>query len=123
MSTSDKDSRDCVLKAPYLDIVALVVVAALPEQAMSHHAMNVELVQHRVGVLSQSKVGRTSTLAESSAQRRKGQKTDFGKRGGEDDDFVDLAHPPQELIDAGSFDDEHVVRLVLYLYRHDVVCC
>ena len=37
-----------------LDVVALVVVAALAEQTMMHHVVNVELVEQGVPVLFKS---------------------------------------------------------------------
>lgn len=54
----------------HLDIVALVVVAALAEQAVLDDSVDVELVEDGVGVL--------------------------GQRCGEDDDLVDVAHRLQE---------------------------
>ncbi len=35
----------------YLDVIALVVITAFPEQAMSYHAVHVEYIQYGIGVL------------------------------------------------------------------------
>jgi hypothetical protein len=55
----------------HLNVVPLVVVAALPEQPVLHNAVDVELVENGVGVLAE--------------------------RSGKDDNFVDLAHRSEEL--------------------------
>jgi len=113
----------------HLDVVALIVVAALAEQAVLDDAVHVELVEDRVGVL--------------------------GERRREDDDLVDLAHRLEEgcsedkrqdglyhhnsthyletrsarergrgrrrTVDTWPLDDVDVVELVLDLDGHDVV--
>lgn len=102
----------------HLDVVALVVVAALAEQAVLDDSVDVELVKDGIGVL--------------------------GEGGGEDDDLVDLAHGLEEgcleekryvsarqnearederlTIDSRSLDNIDVVVLVLNLDGNDVVC-
>ena len=79
----------------HLDVVAPVVVAALAEEPMADDVVNVEAVEHRIGVL--------------------------GQRGGEDDDLVDLAHALEEIVHARPLDHVDVVRLVLDLDRHNEV--
>ena len=79
----------------YLDVVALVVVAAFAEQAMVDHAVDVELVEQRVAV--------------------------FGDGCGEYHDLVELADSFHELVDAGAFDDIDVVELPLDLNRYGEV--
>lgn len=101
----------------HLDVVALVVVAALAEQTMLDDSVDIELVEDGVGVL--------------------------GERGGEDDDLVDLAHGLQEgcsgvssasvpleaklnserlTIDSRSLDDIDIVVLILNLDGYHVIC-
>jgi hypothetical protein len=42
-------------ESTYLDIIALVVVAALTEQSVSDNTTSIEHVKHRIGVLIVSK--------------------------------------------------------------------
>ena len=60
----------------YLDIVALIVVATLAEQPVLDDAVDVEVIEHGVGIL--------------------------GQRRGKHDDFVDLAHRFQERCSGGK---------------------
>ena len=48
-------------------------------------------------------------------------KTYLGEGCSKDDDFVDLAHFSEEVVDARSFDDIDVVRLRFNLDRDNVV--
>ena len=48
---SEKHKLNCWLKRTNLDIIALVVVAALAEKAMGDDPVDVKLVQDGVGVL------------------------------------------------------------------------
>jgi hypothetical protein len=41
----------CAALVAHLDIVAFVVVAALAEETVANHAVRVEHVEHRVGIL------------------------------------------------------------------------
>ena len=75
--------------AEVFHVVALVVIAALAEQAVVHDVVDVELVEQRVAVL--------------------------GHRGGEDDDFVELAHALEESVDARAFYYVDVVVLAFDL--------
>lgn len=102
----------------YLDVVALVVVATLSEESMADHAVNVEHVENRVGVLQRQATDRVSAEQFGSEW---GTETHLRQRSGEDDDLVDLAHPLQKVVDSRSLDDVDVVRLAFDLDRDDVV--
>lgn len=79
-----------------LDIIALVVVAAFPEEPMVDNVVYIQLVEERVTVL--------------------------GHRGGEDHHFVDLAHSLEKCIDAGPFYDIDVVVLAFDLDGNSKIC-
>lgn len=82
-------------KSSHLDIVALVVVATLAEQPVTHDTANIEHVQNGVGILAQT--------------------------GGEDNNLVNLAHLLQEVVDTGALDDIDIVGLRLNFDGDNVV--
>jgi hypothetical protein len=47
--------------------------------------------------------------------------TYFAQAGGEDDDLVNFAHLLQEVVHTRTFDDIHIVPVVLDLDGHDIV--
>lgn len=79
-----------------LDIIALVVVAAFPEEPMVDDVVYIQLVEERVTVL--------------------------GHRGSEDHHFVDFAHSLEKCIDAGPFYDIDVVVLAFDLDGNSKIC-
>jgi hypothetical protein len=91
--------------AIYLHVVALVIITALAEEPVVDDTMNVELVKQRVTVLQ--KLAPTSKNCEGGAY--------LGNRGGEDDNFIQLAYPLHELVDTWSLDDIYVVVLAFNL--------
>lgn len=72
-----------------------MVVAALAEEAMGDGVARIQAIEHRVGVLVQT--------------RR------------EHYYLVQITHPAQEVVDAGAFEHVEVVPVVLNLDRDDVV--
>jgi hypothetical protein len=79
-----------------LDIVALVVITALPEEPMMHDLMNIQLVEEGVAV--------------------------FGHRCGEHYDLVNLAHAFEKGIHARPFYDVDVVILTFNLNGDREIC-
>lgn len=47
--------------------------------------------------------------------------TYFAQTGRKYDNFIYLAHLLEEVIDAGSLDDIHIMPMIFDFYRHDVV--
>ena len=72
-------------------------------------------VQNRVGVLQERLVVSNTSCATSTIQ------THLAQAGGEDDNFIDLPHPPKELIYTGAFEDVKVVPICLYLHWNNVI--
>ena len=97
----------------YLHVVASVVVAALAEQPVRHDAVDIELVKHRIRVL-------TTPI-------RHGDKidcnigTNLAQTCCEHHHFVDLAHLLEEVVHARSLDDIHIVPVVFNLNGDNVV--
>ena len=82
--------------AQVLDVVALVVVAALAEQSVVDNVVDVQLVKQRVAIL--------------------------GNRRSEDDNLVELTDALEEGINARSFYDIHVVILAFDFHGYCEVC-
>ena len=97
----------------YLHVVASVVVAALAEQPVRHDAVDIELVKHRIRVL-------TTPI-------RHGDKNNFNigtnlaQTCCEHHHFVDLAHLLQEVVYARAFDNIHIMPMILNLNWDDVI--
>ena len=81
--------------AQVLDVVALVVVAWLAEEAVVYRIRDVQLIEERVAV--------------------------FWYRGGEHNDLVDFANALEESIDTGALDYVDVVVLTFDLDRDSEV--
>jgi hypothetical protein len=86
-----------------------VIITALAEEPVVDDTMDVELVKQRVTVLQK--------LAPTSKNREggRGGGAYLGNRGGEDDNFIQLAYPLHELVDTWSLDDIYVVVLAFNL--------
>lgn len=78
-----------------LDIVAHVVVTGFSKEAMVHDLVDVEHVQHGIGIL--------------------------GQGGRKDDNLKVLSHDAHKLVDSRSLDDIDVVVDAIDLYRHDEI--
>ena len=89
-----------------------MVVAAFAEQSVSDHMMNVEHVEHGIGVLQQLVLH----------EARIGMATHLGKTGGEDDDLEYLAHLLEEMIHSGPFHHVDVMCLRFDFDGDDIVC-
>jgi len=76
---------------------------------VSDNTPSIKHIKYRVGVLVISQVHKVK------------EQTDLGEGGSEDDDFVDLAHLSEEVIDARSLNDVNVVRLRFNLDRDNIV--
>lgn len=113
---AERERSEKKMPPTHLNVVPLVVVAALPEQPVLHDAVDVELVENGVGVLAE--------------------------RSGEDNDFINLAHRSEEVceryirnqrdegkgeeeggrtVNSRSLDNVDVVELVLDLDGNNVV--
>lgn len=79
-----------------LDVVALMVVAAFPEEAVMYDIVDIELVEEGVAI--------------------------FGNRRGENDDLIDLSNSLQECIDARPLYDIDVMVLTFDLDWDGKVC-
>lgn len=95
-----------------LDVVALMVVTALSEQAMVDDLVNVQLIQKRITVLQAMTESASWSLCIASHLK---QLPYLGHRGREDDHLIQLADAFHELVDPGSFDDVDVVILTFDL--------
>lgn len=93
-----------------LDVVALVVVATFPKQAMMHDIVNVQLVEQRVSILGHRRQNQTPDMIS--------RKTYFGDRSCKYHNLIELANALHELIDAWSFDDIYIMILALNLHRY-----
>ena len=99
--------QGCQVGGAYLDIVALMVVATLSEEAVMNDAVNVQLIQKRVSVLRSISI-RLAFIATA---------THLGNRSCEDNNLVQLAHSLHELIHTRSLDHVNVVVLSFNLHR------
>ena len=97
----------------YLHVVASVVVAALAEQPVRHDAVDIELVKHRIRVLT--------TPIRHGDKNNCNIETNLAQTCCEHHHFVDLAHLLQEVVNSWSLDDIYVVPVILDLDRHYVV--
>lgn len=92
------------------DVVSLVVVAALAEQAVVDNLVDVELIKEGIAILLE--LGQYVLDGKTATGRVK-----YLRDGGcEDDNLVELAHPLHELIHSRPLDNIDVVVVALYLH-------
>lgn len=109
---------DGILEVPsdlgeVLDIVPLVIVAGLAEEAVMDHIVDIELVQERVAILKRLLDNDPKGMGTGHPGH-----TYLGDRSREDDDFIQLSYPLHELIYTRSLYDVHIVVVALYFYRN-----
>ena len=93
-----------------LDVIALMVVAALPEKPMVNDLVDVQLVEQRIAILAH-----VSALKRSN---EKGSEAYLGDRSSKHNHFIELTNSLHELIHAWSLDHINVVKLALDLDRY-----
>lgn len=89
-----------------LDVVALVVVATFPEQAMMDNIVDVELIKKRVAILSQPSATKQEQHVINAYLRN---------RSGKNYNLIELTHTLHELIHTRPFDDIDVMKCALNL--------
>lgn len=98
-----------------LDVVPLVIVAAVPKQSVVDNIMDVQLIQQRITVLETWLAPIYPKTASMSNQ------THFRDRCSKDHHFVQFPDTFHELIDSGSLDHVNIVVLAFDLYRNSEI--
>lgn len=97
----------------YLDIIALVVVAALPEQSMSDDAMDIEFIKHRISILVGAKVN--------TATKKRKNGTNLAKTGSKDDNLIQFTHLFHKVVNTRALQDVEMMPVGFNFDRNNKV--
>lgn len=95
----------------YLDVVALMVVAAFSEQPMVHNIMYIKLIKEWIAVLSADR-------SANALHKQKVKGSYLCNRSGKDDNLVELSDALHKLVHSRPLDDVNVVILTLDFDRY-----